>query len=160
MSPALLCATHIIRVLPTTTNDCHFSCNRLSQVLITYTLISVTTDSQLSLLENEGIPNMATMAVTIPDDELFTRAISSYREAFWVQLAHLPESERNQLWSQCLSQFLSPTASANYFIPTSGPPVTNENSIKSMKRTRQDATPRTLPFGSGLPAAKRRVTVR
>lgn len=91
------------------------------------------------------------MAVNLADDELFTRAISGYREAFLVQHSHLSESERNQLWSQRLSQFL---------------PANNDDEGttggKSGKRTRQDAaTPRTLPSsGSGLPHAKRRATVR
>ncbi|KAJ5818927.1 hypothetical protein N7474_004518 [Penicillium riverlandense] len=89
------------------------------------------------------------MAVNLADDELFTRAISGYREAFLVQHSHLSESERNQLWSQRLSQFL---------------PANNDDEgttgSKSGKRTRQDAaTPRTLPSsGSGLPRAKRRAT--
>ncbi|CAL5867141.1 uncharacterized protein PFLUO_LOCUS1353 [Penicillium psychrofluorescens] len=89
------------------------------------------------------------MAVNLADDELFTRAISGYREAFLVQHSHLSESERNQLWSQRLSQFL---------------PANNDDEGttggKSGKRTRQDAaTPRTLPSsGSGLPHAKRRAT--
>ncbi|KAJ5625359.1 hypothetical protein N7510_001668 [Penicillium lagena] len=88
------------------------------------------------------------MAVNLADDELFTRAISGYREAFLVQHSHLSESERNQLWSQRLSQFL-PANDDDDEGPTGG---------KSGKRTRQD-TPRTLPSsGSGLPQAKRRAT--
>ncbi|KAL4980966.1 hypothetical protein BDW66DRAFT_1764 [Aspergillus desertorum] len=101
-------------------------------------------------------------AVTIADDELFTRAISGYRDAFLEQHAHLPESERNQLWSQRLSQFMptttavSPTSPA--YRPVSGSSILGHNtsSEKSGKRTRQE-TPRTLP-GSGLPPTKRRVT--
>ncbi|KAJ5511403.1 hypothetical protein N7453_003506 [Penicillium expansum] len=40
------------------------------------------------------------------DDELFTSAISGYHEAFLVQHSHLPESERDQLWIERLSQFI------------------------------------------------------
>ncbi|KAL5048360.1 hypothetical protein BDW71DRAFT_205486 [Aspergillus fruticulosus] len=96
------------------------------------------------------------------DDELFTRAISGYRDAFLEQHSHLPESERNQLWSQRLSQFMptttavSPTSPA--YRPVSGSSILGHDtsSEKSGKRTRQE-TPRTLP-GSGLPPTKRRVT--
>jgi len=80
-------------------------------------------------------------------DELFTRAISGYREAFLVRHSHLPESERNRLWRRRISDF----------IDQDGPE-------KPSKRARQDATPRTLPSASGsglgLPQAKRRATVR
>ncbi|KAJ5404522.1 hypothetical protein N7509_004393 [Penicillium cosmopolitanum] len=78
------------------------------------------------------------------DEELFKSAISGYRDAFLVRHSHLPESERNRLWSQQLSQFI---------------PVDREDAApgKPGKRTRQDATPRTLP-GSGPPEAKRRAT--
>ncbi|PYH78812.1 hypothetical protein BO82DRAFT_149661 [Aspergillus uvarum CBS 121591] len=107
------------------------------------------------------------MAGTMADDELFTRAISGYRDAFLVRHSHLPESERNQLWSQRLSQFMTTTASssASSFdtsssyrpVPGSGVPEDDSAALeKSGKRTRQD-TPRTLP-GSGLPPPKRRVT--
>ncbi|KAL3428927.1 hypothetical protein BDV09DRAFT_190561 [Aspergillus tetrazonus] len=96
------------------------------------------------------------------DDELFTRAISGYRDAFLEQHSHLPESERNQLWSQRLSQFMptttavSPTSPA--YRPVSGSSILGHDtsSEKSGKRTRQE-TPRTLP-GSGPPPTKRRVT--
>lgn len=79
------------------------------------------------------------------DEELFKSAISGYRDAFLVRHSHLPESERNRLWSQQLSQFI---------------PVDREDAAlgKPGKRTRQDATPRTL-LGSGPPQAKRRATV-
>lgn len=98
------------------------------------------------------------MAVTMADDELFTRAISGYRDAFLDRHSHLPEAERNRLWSQRLSQFLPATASSSYRpVPGSGIPDTGSPHEKSGKRTRQD-TPRTLP-GSGLPPTKRRVTV-
>ncbi|CEJ57851.1 hypothetical protein PMG11_06529 [Penicillium brasilianum] len=98
------------------------------------------------------------------DEQLFTRAMTSYREAFLVRHAHLPESQRHQLWTRQLSQFI--------------PAIDNEPTpapvLSSGKRTRQDATPRTLPAaeaasassgfgsgsgsGSGPPQAKRRAT--
>lgn len=86
------------------------------------------------------------------DDELFTSAISGYYEAFLVEHSHLPESERNQLWIERLSQF----------IPASNDGDSNWQHAGSLgKRTRRDATPRTLPYSdSGLPQAKRRATVR
>lgn len=85
------------------------------------------------------------------DDDLFTSAISGYHKAFLVQHSHLSESERNQLWIERLSQF----------IPASNDRDTNWQPAGSLgKRTRQDATPRTLPYSdSGLPRAKRRATV-
>ncbi|KAJ5193566.1 hypothetical protein N7449_009708 [Penicillium cf. viridicatum] len=84
------------------------------------------------------------------DDELFTSAISGFYEAFLVEHSHLPESERNQLWIERLSQF----------IPASDDRDSNWQHAGSLgKRTRQDATPRTLPYSdSGLPQAKRRAT--
>lgn len=88
------------------------------------------------------------MAHNQDDDELFTRAISGYRDVFLDRYAHLPEAERYQLWSRQISQFL-PSSRESVAIP--GNPG---------KRTRQDATPRTLPSASGLPQAKRRATVR
>ncbi|RAL04640.1 uncharacterized protein BO80DRAFT_483071 [Aspergillus ibericus CBS 121593] len=107
------------------------------------------------------------MAGTMADDELFTRAISGYRDAFLVRHSHLPESERNELWSQRLSQFMtttassstSPSASSSSYRPVPGSGLLEDGGSaleKSGKRTRQD-TPRTLP-GSGLPPPKRRVT--
>lgn len=108
-----------------------------------------------------------TMAGTMADDELFTRAISGYRDAFLDRHSHLPESERNELWSQRLSQFMTTTASSSISsvasssyrpVPGSGLPEDGGAALeKSGKRLRQD-TPRTLP-GSGLPPPKRRVTV-
>ncbi|GES65000.1 hypothetical protein ATEIFO6365_0009049500 [Aspergillus terreus] len=101
-------------------------------------------------------------APTAADDELFTRAISGYRDAFLVRHAHLPESERMQLWTQRLSQFMSPTstssASSSYRpVPGSGLLDHGGSTLEnSGKRMRQDV-PRTLP-GSGLPPTKRRVT--
>ncbi|EKV06396.1 hypothetical protein PDIG_77630 [Penicillium digitatum PHI26] len=84
------------------------------------------------------------------DDELFTSAISGYHEAFLVQYSHLPESERNQLWIERLSQF----------IPVPDNQDSNWQPAEGMgKRARQDATPRTLPYSdSGISQAKRRAT--
>ncbi|KAL4806315.1 hypothetical protein BDV18DRAFT_160385 [Aspergillus unguis] len=96
------------------------------------------------------------------DDELFTRAISGYRDAFLDQHSHLSEPERIQLWSQRLSQFMPTTAvspATPAYRPVPGSSILGQNassSEKSGKRTRQE-TPRTLP-GSGLPPTKRRVT--
>ncbi|KAA8648317.1 uncharacterized protein ATNIH1004_004202 [Aspergillus tanneri] len=93
------------------------------------------------------------------DDELFTRAISGYRDAFLDRHSHLSEAERNQLWGQRLSQFIPATASSsNSYRPVPSSGILNGGSTleKSGKRIRQD-TPRTLP-GSGLPPTKRRVT--
>ncbi|OQE36722.1 hypothetical protein PENCOP_c011G02797 [Penicillium coprophilum] len=83
------------------------------------------------------------------DDELFTSAISGYREAFLVQHSNLSEDERNQLWIERLSQFIPAKDRDTNWRPAAG----------LGKRTRQDATPRTLPYSdSGLPRAKRRAT--
>jgi hypothetical protein len=90
------------------------------------------------------------MTVNLADDELFTSAISGYREAFLVQHSHLSETERNQLWIERLSQFIPASNDRNDCKPVGNPG----------KRTRQDATPRTLPSsGPGFPRAKRRATV-
>ncbi|CAG7943474.1 unnamed protein product [Penicillium salamii] len=90
------------------------------------------------------------MTVNLSDDELFTSAISGYREAFLVQHSHLSELERNQLWIERLSQFI-PSCDRNDW--NDWKPAGNLG-----KRTRQDATPRTLPSDAGLPRAKRRAT--
>lgn len=111
------------------------------------------------------------MAVSTADDELFTRAISSFRDYFLVQHAHLPESERNQLWTQRLSQFMAPSSTSDGTSAASGDSsgtttataTTTANSRQGGsssdnlgKRTRQDV-PRTIP---GAPSpAKRRATV-
>lgn len=98
------------------------------------------------------------MAVSITDDELFTRAISGYRDAFLVQHSHLSESERNHLWSQRLSQFMTVTAPQD--VSTNASDMLNAANASPPdsigKRTRQDV-PRTIP--SGIPPAKRRATV-
>ncbi|BDD55395.1 hypothetical protein MAP00_000917 [Monascus purpureus] len=84
------------------------------------------------------------------DDESFTRAISGYRDAWLVQHSHLSESERNQLWSRRLSQFLPVSASPAGL--HAGSPMR-----RSGKRFRQDI-PRMLPPDSGFPSAKRQAT--
>lgn len=85
------------------------------------------------------------------DDELFARAITGYRDVWLDQRAHLPESERNWLWGQHLSQFLPASALSSGL--HGGSPLE-----RSGKRVRQD-TPRMLPPGSGFPMAKRQATV-
>lgn len=92
------------------------------------------------------------MTVNTNDDERFANAISSYRECFLVQHSHLPVSKRNQLWIEWLSQFIPASNDWNPNWQPAGNPG---------KRTRQDATPRTMPYSDlGLPRAKRRATVR
>ncbi|KAK5685602.1 hypothetical protein LTS12_029080, partial [Elasticomyces elasticus] len=103
--------------------------------------------------------------VSMADDALFTRAISGYRAAFMEHHRALPESHRNQLWTQYLSQFLPAASAANpayegtHSAPNPGF-LDHSNSAdylaKLGKRSRQD-TPRTIP-GSGQPLAKRRAT--
>lgn len=105
------------------------------------------------------------MSIPMDDDALFTRAISGFRDVFMDQHAHLPESHRNQLWSQRLSQFLPSSSAANpacevaHSAPNPGFLDPENAGFLSMsgKRRRQD-TPRIIP-GSGLPLAKRRATV-
>ncbi|KAJ5354404.1 uncharacterized protein N7496_012837 [Penicillium cataractarum] len=101
------------------------------------------------------------------DEQLFTRAMTSYREAFLVRHSHLPESQRHQLWTQQLNQFQFIPSTPSPALPRTGGGLPGS----SGKRTRQDATPRTLPAaeaasasgfgsgsGSGPPQAKRRAT--
>lgn len=104
------------------------------------------------------------MGITKADDELFTRAISGYRDAFLVEHSHLPESQRNELWGRRLQQFLAAPASSNSHQVHGSGTFGQDGSIleKSAKRTRQDTSSRTIPgsgSGSGLPLAKRRATV-
>lgn len=102
------------------------------------------------------------MAITKADDELFTRAISGYRDAFLVEFSHLPESERNELWSRRLQQFLTTPVSNIPKVRGSGTFGHDISTSKSAKRARQDTASRTLPgsgSGSGLPLAKRQATV-
>lgn len=87
------------------------------------------------------------MAVSIADDDLFTRAVSGYRDAFWDRHQHLSEAERNLAWSQRLSQFMTDgNASTSKTLPGPSPDTLG-------KRTRQG--PRTVEVSS----AKRRATV-
>lgn len=99
------------------------------------------------------------MAITKADDELFTRAISGYRDAFLVEHSHLPEPERNELWSRRLRQFMTaPDTSTPHQAHDSGTFGHGASTLeKSGKRTRQDTS--RIPTGSGPPLAKRRVTV-
>ncbi|KAF7716536.1 Uncharacterized protein PECH_005176 [Penicillium ucsense] len=112
------------------------------------------------------------------DEQLFTRAMTSYREAFLVRLAHLPEAQRHDLWRQQLNQFIPGCEGESSSAPNL--PLSSQLSEKSGKRSRQDMTPRTLPSpqaasgsacgldrdsssagsgsGSGPPQAKRRAT--
>lgn len=104
------------------------------------------------------------MGITKADDELFTRAISGYRDAFLVEHSHLPESQRNELWVRRLQQFLAAPASSNSKQVHGSGTFDRDGSTleKSTKRTRQDTSSRTIPgfgSGSGLPLAKRRATV-
>lgn len=120
---------------------------RRFSLLITASLItapSVTRDN------TRGYSNGSRPA-TMCDDESFTRAISGYRDAWLVQHSHLSESERNQLWSRRLSQFLPVSASPAGL--HAGSPMR-----RSGKRFRQDI-PRMLPPDSGFPSAKRQATV-
>lgn len=106
----------------------------------------------------------------VDDEQLFTRAMTSYKAAFWVRHAHLPESQRHQLWNRQLNQYIAAEPVPAPALPRTG----HSQSGNSGKRTRQDATPRTLPAASsssgsgsgsgsgsssGPPQAKRRATV-
>ncbi|EYE90207.1 uncharacterized protein EURHEDRAFT_519333 [Aspergillus ruber CBS 135680] len=98
---------------------------------------------------------MAVMA----DEGLFTRAISGYRAVFMDQHADLPEAQRNQLWSQHLSQFLVSTTGCEGGHSAPEPGFLDNGAchlVNSGKRPRPD-TPRTLP-DLGLPPSKRRAT--
>ncbi|EEH02715.1 conserved hypothetical protein [Histoplasma capsulatum G186AR] len=85
------------------------------------------------------------------DDSLFTSALTSSRNVFLANNAHLPESEREQLWGQLLISFMPHRN------------VLSGNTLKTLdgsgtsdtfgKRSREDV-PRTIP--STLPPAKRR----
>ncbi|KAM5451154.1 hypothetical protein MaudCBS49596_003858 [Microsporum audouinii] len=55
------------------------------------------------------------MALSFSSDELFNSVLSSSREAFWQEHSHLPESQRQQLWSQRLEPFMTtPNRQPNY----------------------------------------------
>ncbi|CBF78542.1 hypothetical protein AN7362.2 [Aspergillus nidulans FGSC A4] len=55
---------------------------------------------------------------TTTDDDLFTRAVSKYRDAFLEQHSHLAEDERLRLWAQQLPQFIDGTSNVPNLIPT------------------------------------------
>lgn len=93
-------------------------------------------------------------------DLLFTRAITSTRELFWTEHSHLPEPERQRLWSQYLARFMTnPSADA----PAASSDVDADDggvSLSFGKRSRPEVpspSPSTLPLD--IPPAKRRVTV-
>lgn len=103
------------------------------------------------------------MAVNIADDELFTRAVSGYKEAFWSQHQHLSESQRGELWAQRLSQFLTTTATSTATSSSAmpGEPKTDGKPASSgatngTKHQLSDV-PRTIPGVTH--AAKRRAIV-
>lgn len=92
------------------------------------------------------------MAVAAAHDDLFTRAVSGYRDVFWNEHQHLSESERNRLWKQRLSQFITNEhASASKELSTGIIPSPETLG----KRTRQGA-PRNLADTPS--SAKRRAT--
>ncbi|KAI1979096.1 hypothetical protein LOZ53_000364 [Ophidiomyces ophidiicola] len=107
------------------------------------------------------------MTLNINSDQL----LSSARDLFWTQHSNLPESKRQQLWTQQLSQFIcGPTilldSNANTTTTTAAPTLSAssssraalDNSSKSGflgKRSGEDV-PRSLPPGS--PPTKRRAT--
>ncbi|EED13638.1 conserved hypothetical protein [Talaromyces stipitatus ATCC 10500] len=95
------------------------------------------------------------MAVSTADDDLFTRAVSGYREAFWDRHQHLSEAERNLAWTQRLSQFITAGSSTSSIPSKTGPPP--DTSADTLgKRTRQG--PRTVSEVSF--SAKRRATAQ
>lgn len=102
-----------------------------------------------------NLPTLLNMAMASTfDDSLFTSALTSSRNVFLANNAHLPESEREQLWGQLLISFMPHRN------------VLSGNTLKSLdgsgtsdsfgKRSREDV-PRTIP--STLPPAKRRAVV-
>ncbi|ODH47404.1 hypothetical protein GX48_06507 [Paracoccidioides brasiliensis] len=88
------------------------------------------------------------------DDNLFTSALTSSRNVFWADNAHLLESEREHRWSQLLSSFIPQPNSThdNNFLETSR---ANGTPDAFGKRSREKV-PRTIPNGS--PPSKRRAT--
>ncbi|KAK2764576.1 hypothetical protein FQN54_009271 [Arachnomyces sp. PD_36] len=89
-------------------------------------------------------------------DLLFTRAITSTREVFWAEHSHLPESERQRLWSQYLARFMTNPA-------TETPEDADDDggvSLSFGKRSRPEepspSSSTTAPLE--IPPAKRRVT--
>ncbi|BCR87382.1 uncharacterized protein ACHE_31369A [Aspergillus chevalieri] len=99
------------------------------------------------------------MAVSMPDEVLFTKAVSGYRDFFMGQHPELSEAQRNQLWSQYLGQFLVSNTSCEGGHSAPEPGFLDNGAchlLNSGKRPRPD-TPRTLP-DLGLPPSKRRAT--
>ncbi|OJD26658.1 hypothetical protein ACJ73_01957 [Blastomyces percursus] len=87
------------------------------------------------------------------DDSLFTSALTSSRNVFLANNAHLPESEREQLWSQLLISFMP------HRNVLAGDTLQNGDASGTpdpvAKRSWEDV-PRTIPSAS--PPAKRRAT--
>ncbi|KAK2882718.1 hypothetical protein FQN49_000080 [Arthroderma sp. PD_2] len=94
------------------------------------------------------------MALPFTSDELFNSVLSSSREAFWRQHSHLPESQRQQLWSQRLEPFMTtPNQQPNY-THVKGPEADDTPGL-SGKRSRETMNHH---ITSGRPASKRRAT--
>ncbi|KAL4761003.1 uncharacterized protein BDW70DRAFT_150430 [Aspergillus foveolatus] len=70
-----------------------------------------------SALEATGARN-SNKTPTTTDYDLFTRAVSKYRDAFLEQHSHLAEDERLRLWTQQLPQFIDGTSNVPNLIPT------------------------------------------
>ncbi|KAF3481864.1 key lime pathogenicity protein [Arthroderma uncinatum] len=93
------------------------------------------------------------MALSLNCDEL-NSVLSSSREAFWQQHSHLPEPQRQQLWSQQLEPFMAtPNQQANYTHvkgseSTESPGLSGKHGRGTMSHK----------FTSGRPASKRRAT--
>ncbi|EEP76483.1 predicted protein [Uncinocarpus reesii 1704] len=89
------------------------------------------------------------MALNANSDQL----LSSARAVFWTQHSHLPDSKRQELWTQHLSQFICG--------PTTALHDARRNALRSggpsyLGKRPGDDVPRTLPPGS--PPTKRRAT--
>ncbi|KLJ06284.1 hypothetical protein EMPG_09288 [Blastomyces silverae] len=87
------------------------------------------------------------------DDSLFTSALTSSRNVFWANYAHLPESKREQLWSQLLISFMPHRNVLAGNTLKSGDASGTPDPVA--KRSWEDV-PRTIPSAS--PPAKRRAT--
>ncbi|KAL4737151.1 hypothetical protein BDV11DRAFT_172208 [Aspergillus similis] len=66
--------------------------------------------------EATGVHNRNKVPTTT-DNDLFTRAVSKYRDAFLEQHSHLAEDERLRLWTQQLPQFIDGTSNVPNLIP-------------------------------------------
>ncbi|KAL4746082.1 hypothetical protein BDW72DRAFT_185676 [Aspergillus terricola var. indicus] len=66
--------------------------------------------------EATGVHN-SNKTPTTTNDDLFTRAVSKYRDAFLEQHSHLAEDERLRLWTQQLPQFIDGTSNVPNLIP-------------------------------------------